>query len=148
MNHIWTVFCRDVLEDKTSDVPSLIGVTERIGFQGNLPEERPFDLPFPMPFHIVSYWWRQTLDEPQSYMVRVRFIAPDETELQSNKYSVEFEDANTFRSIGRIGSLPYYGNGVYKFEVSYKKNNRWTRVASIPLEITHEEPKPQESEPA
>ena len=140
MKHIWSVFCRDVLEDKTTDVPSLISVTERIGFRGEIPDERPFDLPFPFPVHIVSNWWRVAPDDSTSFEVRVRFLSPDQTEMRSLSYEVEFGSNNKFRSIGRITDLPYSENGVYEFEISYQKDDDWIAVASIPLEIVHEGP--------
>ena len=147
MKHIWSVFCRDVLEEKTTDVPSLINVTERIGFRGEFPEKRPFDLPFPFPVHLVSNWWREASDDSASYLVRVRFLAPDRTELISLDYDVEFDSNKNFRSIARIGGLPFTENGVYEFEISYKRDEEWFRVAAIPLEIIHEQPEPeQESE--
>ena len=148
MNHIWTVFCRDVLEDKNSDVPSLISVTERIAFGGEIPDDRPFDLPFPFPFHIVSSWWRTPSEDTPNHTVRVRFLAPDETELHSIEYEIEFGDGNRFRSFGRIASLPYSENGIYRFEILYKIENEWFSATSIPLEIVHVHSEPEEeSEP-
>lgn len=139
MKHIWTVFCRDVLEEKSTDVPSLINVTERIGFRGDLPDERPCTLPFPFPVHIVSNWWREESDVSNDFVVRVRFLAPDRTELRSLPYDIEFGPGTKFRSIGRIVDLPFTENGVYEFEISYQDGGEWIQVAGIPLEIVHEQ---------
>ena len=143
MKHIWSVFCRDVLEDKTTDVPSLISVTERIGFRGDIPDGLPFYLPFPFPVHIVSNWWRLPSDSVSTCMVRVRFLSPSQTELRSLTYEVDFGSTNKFRSIGRITDLPFSGNGVYEFQIAYQKGDEWIEVASIPLELVHEGPEQQ-----
>ncbi len=56
MIHIWTVFCRNVLEEKNSGNLSLVDLVDRTTFRADLPEERPFTVPFPIPFYIVSSW--------------------------------------------------------------------------------------------
>ena len=59
MRHIWTVFCRNVLEDKNTSNMGLVDIVERITFSAELLDERPFTLPFPLPFFIVSKWWKR-----------------------------------------------------------------------------------------
>lgn len=149
MRHIWSVLCRNLLEDKTSGNASLIEVTERIGFRGDLPDERPLTLPFPFPMHIVSNWWRDDEDDTGKHPCRVRFMSPDQEELTTNEYVVNLEDFGRLRVFGQIGELPFTRNGEYAFEVSYLKNENWKIVARIPLEIVHEkaESEQQESEP-
>ena len=146
MKHIWSILCRNLLEDKTSGNASLIEVTERIGFRGELPDERPVVLPFPFPMHIVSNWWRDSDEDNEKYPCQVRFFSPDREELRANEYEVNLEDFPRMRVFGQIGDLPFTVNGIYEFEVAYKKNENWEVVARIPLEIVHEQPEPEEQE--
>ena len=148
MKHIWSIFCRTMIEDKTTNNPSLIEVTERIGFKAELPDERPVALPFPYPLFVVSNWWRDSEDDKSKYPSRVRFISPDQVELRKIEYEVNLEESGRMRTFGQIAELPFTVNGIYEFEVAYKNNEDWEVVASIPLEIFHEQPDDQpESEP-
>lgn len=138
-----------MLEDKTTNNPSLIEVTERIGFKAELPDERPISLPFSYPLFVVSNWWRDNDDDKCRYPSRVRFVSPDHVELRIIEYEVNLEDFARMRTFGPIADLPFTVSGIYEFEVAYKNNEDWEVVARIPLEIVHEdsEPEKEESEP-
>ncbi len=138
MKHIWSVFCRSLLEDKTSNNPSLIEVTERISFKADLSDGHPVDLPFPSPLFVVSNWRRNKNGDCLKYPSRLRFLSPQGLELLNVEHEVDLENSEKMRVNGKIGSLPYTENGVYEFEISYKDGNDWKTVASIPLEIVHE----------
>lgn len=140
MRHIWSVFCRTLLEDKTSNNPSLIDVTERISFKADLFEDRPFILPLSSSLFLISNWRRNEDGDCLKYPARTRFLSPDGTELLNFEYTVDLENSEKMRANGQIGSLSYTENGVYEFEISFKDGNDWKPVASIPLEIVHEGP--------
>lgn len=150
MKHIWTVFCRNVLEDKNSGNLSLIDIVERMTFSAELPEERPYTVPVPIPFYIVSSWLKPDESDKKSYYTRIRILSPDGTELVNEEVKLEFENSPKLRVSGQVGSLPYTINGLYEFEIALKSDSDWVVVAQIPLEIVHEQPEPeqQESEPA
>ena len=149
MKHIWTIFCRNVLEDKNSGNLSLVDIVERMTFSAELPEERPYIVPIPIPFYIVSSWLKPDDSDNKSYYTRIRFMSPDEAELVNREQSLEFENSAKLRVSGQVGSLPYTRNGAYEFEVSFRSDGDWQVVAHIPLEIVHEQPQPEEeSEPA
>ena len=145
MKHIWSMVCRNLLEDKITNNPSLIDVTEHIGFRGELPDERPVNLPFPFPFLVVSNWWRDDEDDRAKYVCRVRFISPDHSELKKIEFEVNLEEVTNMRTFGQISDLPFTESGIYEFEVAYKATNRWKVVAKIPIAITHEQPESDES---
>ena len=149
MRHIWTVFCRNVLEDKNTSNIGLVDIVERITFRAELPDERPFTLSFPLPFYIVTNWWKLEQNETSDYYSRIRFVSPEGIELVNEEQTLEFENTAKLRISGHVGSLPYTVNGIYEFEVAYKKNEDWKIVARTPLEIVHEQPEAEEqkSEP-
>ena len=146
MKHVWSIVCRNLLEDKITNNPSLIDVTEHIGFTGDLPDERPVTLPFPVPFLVVSNWWRDDDDDRAKYPCRLRIISPDSTQLKTIEFEVNLEEVASMRTFGHVSEFPYTVNGVYQFEIAYKPTNRWKVVARIPLAITHEEPESEQQE--
>ena len=135
------------LEDKNTNNPSLIEVTERITFSGKLAGQRRVDLPFPAPYSLVSLWQREDKDDSIKELSRVRFISPEEESLLSIEYEIDLDVYEKIRINGRFGSLPFTVNGTYEFEVSYEKSGEWIHAASIPLEIIREEPDRESSEP-
>lgn len=148
MRHIWTVVCRNVLEDKNTGNMGLVDLVERLTISAELSDERPFSVSFAAPLHIVSNWWKIDEDDESNDVIRIRFISPEKTELVNSEQRLEFENAAKLRTSGQVGSLPYTVNGIYEFEVAYKKYEDWEIVAQIPLEIVHEQPEPEdESEP-
>ena len=148
MRHVWTVLCRTLLEDQNSNNPSLIEATERIAFKAEVGDERPLDLPFPTPLVLVTNWWSDGKEDRRKYLAKVRFISPEEDELLSFEHEVDLERGEKMRVNGQIGSLPYTVNGIYEFEISYLKDEEWTPVTSIPLEIIRQEPDSEGSESA
>ena len=150
MKHVWSVFCRHMVEDKRTGNPSLIDITERIGFRGDLPGERPINLPFPFPFFIVSKWSRNADSDLGNYKARVRWLSPDGDELRTIEHELGFgERGANLHHMVEVQELQYLKNGTYQLEVAYLDNEDWIKVASIPLDIVHEEPETEqhESEP-
>ena len=148
MRHIWTVICRNVLEDKNTGNMGLVDIVERLTLSAEMPDERPFTVSFAAPLHIVSNWWNIDENDESNNVIRIRLVSPEKTELVNEEQRLEFEDAAKLRTSGQLGSLPYTVNGIYEFEVAYKKKEEWEIVARIPLEIIREQPDPvqQESE--
>jgi len=146
VKHIWSIFCRNLLEDRSSNNPSLIDVTEHIGFRGELPDTRPIVLPFPFPLFIVSNWWRDSEEDKDTHPCRVRFVSPDGEELRKMEFNVNLEKVTSMRTYGQISELPYTVNGIYEFEVAYRENEEWEVVARIPLEIVNEQPETEQLE--
>lgn len=146
MKHIWTVICRNVLEDKNTGNLSLVDILDRITFGADLPEERPYTMPMPRPFYVVSSWLKPEETSTADFCTRIRFLSPDGIELVNHEQKLEVEMSPKLRVSGQVGSLPYTINGFYEFEVAFKSIDNWTVVARIPLEIVHEEPEPEQQE--
>lgn len=144
MKHVWTVFCGNVLENKRSGTPSLVDVTERIGFSADLQDGEDISLPLPFPFFLVSCWWKDDQEDSQSYQARIRFLSPDGKELRNLEFSIKFEKSVKFHTLGEVRDLPFTRNGSYVFEVEYLEDGRWMSATSIPLEIVHENPETKE----
>lgn len=145
MKHVWSVFCRHMVEDKRTGNPSLIDVTDRIEFRGSLPEERPINLPIPFPFYIVSKWWRDPHLDLEDYAARVRWLSPDGDELRRFDYQLAFGELERLHTIGELRELHYSKNGTYHLEIEYLDDDDWITVAVIPLDVIHEVPESEEN---
>lgn len=140
MRHIWSVLCRRYEIDSENNMPSLIGIPDRLAFRGDLPQERPLNLPLPETFKFVSTWASECKDETHLlHEALVRILAPNGEALGDFTIPISF-DGGRARTTGEINSLPYSQNGTYEFEISLKQGSDWIPVASIPLEIVHEGP--------
>ena len=146
MKHIWTVICRNVLEDKNTGNLSLVDILERITFSADLPEERPYTMPIQRPLYIVSNWLNQEEASTADFYTRIRFVSPDGAELVNEKVKLRFENSPKLRVSGQVGSLPYTTNGLYEFEIALESNGYWDVVAQIPIEIILEQPEPEQRE--
>ena len=150
MRHVWSVICRSLLEDKSSGNTSLIDITERIGFKGDPPDERPITLPFPLPLHVVSSWRRETEVCKRKYPCRLQIVSPSGEVLRTMDFEVNLEDFAGMHTYGRIDELPFTDSGIYEFELAFHDGEDWVAVAQVPLEVVHEEPgdDPEKGEPA
>lgn len=150
MKHVWTIVCLNKIDDKTTNNVSLIEVVDRLELEGSLPDVRPLNLPFPLPLHVVSNWWRDNDEDRLQYRARMKLISPQGETLSTFETTVNLEDNPRFRVALEMETFPFTGSGVYTLDISYLGGIGWTSVASIPLEIIHKQPEPekQESEPA
>ena len=149
MKHIWTIMCLNTIADKKTNNVSLIEVVDRLVLEGSLPDVRPLNLPFPLPLHVVSNWWRDDDEDRFQYQARMSLISPQGETLKSFETTVNLEDYPRFRATLEMETFPFTGSGIYMLEISYLDENRWTPAASVPLEIVHEQPEPEQqaSEP-
>ena len=75
---------------------------------------------------------------------RARILSPTGEQLKEIEFSIDLRTNMGNRTTGKINSLMYSGDGIYEFQVCVQENDSWTPVASIPLEIVHEQPEPEE----
>ena len=151
MRHIWTVLCQNCIVDSTSNNPSLIEIPDRVGFKGDLPDERPLELSLPTPFYLVSKWWKDNSADAVIHNALGRIFSPKGKQLTQFDIPFEFGKSAGHRTIGTVEKLLYSEDGVYEFQICTRESEaeNWIPVASIPLEIVHEQPESeqQESEP-
>ena len=135
MDHVWTVLCRQVITDVSSNNVSLINVVERIVFQavgdGNA---------IPYPVELVTMWTRSQPDEPEVSEAQVSLLSPSDASLiDSINYDVDLSEHLRLRVNGQFQAIPFTESGIYKFLVERREaDGMWQLVASIPLEIIRE----------
>lgn len=140
MRHIWSVLCGKYIIDKDSNNLSLIDIQERISFKGELPDKRPLELPLPSAIYFVSNWSRGSESDRKKHEALIKVISPDGQHIGCFSTLIDLEQSQGQRSLGKIDRLIYTVNGVYEFQVCIKEDGEWKPVASIPLNIMHEEP--------
>ncbi len=144
MRHIWSVVCRYAIEDRHSNNFSLIETFSQVSFKGEIPPERPVNLP--ISYHIVSSWRRRSDQDDCDYPVRMRVIAPGDIQLDSDDLTARLSEHDNCKTFFRSDVFPYIENGIYEFEIAYKAESNWNIVARIPLQIVHEPPEPEQKE--
>ena len=151
MKHVWSVLCRNYIVDEKTKNFSLIDLPNRLGFKGELPEKRPFDVPIPSEFYFLTRWISEEGDKENIHAVMVRVIDPTGGEIGNFEFEFTLKPPMGHVSIGTMSSVLYSEDGLYFFKVSLQDNNESIVVASIPLEIVHEQQESEEqdkSEPA
>lgn len=140
MRHIWSVACRYAIEDRDSNNFSLIETLSQVSFKGDIPSERPINLP--ITYHIVSQWRRRYDRDRCDYPVRMRVIAPGDVELDSDELTAKLSEHDTCTTIFSSSSFQYMDNGIYEFEISYRRGENWIAATRVPLKVTHEQSQP------
>ena len=126
MKHIWTIMCLNTIADKNTNNVSLIEVVDRLVLEGSLPDVRPLNLPFPLPLHVVSNWWRDDDEDRRQYQARMSLVSPQGKTLKTFETTVNLEDYPRFRATLEMETFPFTGSGIYQLAISYLDDNRWT----------------------
>lgn len=141
----WAVICRSSSIDKDRNVASLLEIIEEIAV-GTLPEDALKTGPIRLAgsggnaAELVSLWWREDLDIPETVDARFRLLDPTGKELNTQEFSIDLSaDYKRMRHRLYFPALLYNGPGVYLYTLqqrSHRKGGKWTTVAKVPLEMT------------
>lgn len=136
MRHAWSALGQQSFVDRETGLVSLIGVVEQINcvpVQGEGVAEPPVGIPCAV--HLVSQFWRSDPSLPESGSVRVRFHGADGQRRELVRCDVDLLSTKRANVILKINGLPYFGQGVYEFEIEESADGAWRRLASIPFEV-------------
>ena len=143
--HIWTVLCRQSIDDKEDGSVSLIGVLEGLRFDPPIPEEAYANHPIQFGLggfsaaSLISLWKRNDRDTPEEFISRMSIIDPKNKVLRAVEIPTKLIDAKGHRQLYKFYSLEYTGPGVYFFkiqqQVESKGKKRWVTEAMLPLEM-------------
>lgn len=137
IQHIWSVLCQNCLIDKTTNTISLIEVVEDLGLPGPpLPVGEQGLIPIQC--SLVSNWERIPSNQPTRGTVKFRTIRPTGECERDQEYSVDLSSTPRSRTIARISGISFREEGRHVFEIHVKEDGAtdWTKVASIPFNIT------------
>lgn len=148
MKHVWSVICRHHIVDEESKNVSLIDITDRLSFGGELPDKRPFELPLPSAYYFISTWMSEKGDVAANYDVKVKIIDPTGVEIGNFKIEFVMDPPDGSRTVGAMETMLYTVDGTYWLELHLTEEKNSPPVAHIPIEIMHRKPQSEErSEP-
>jgi hypothetical protein len=113
---------------------SIFNVIEQISITG---EPKPQGVA-PVRFEIVTLWARSDFDEPARGRVRITFTSPSEKKVKlGEERDIDLSKYERLRARQIIQGLPVRepGRHVIRVELQNEGENRWRKVASIPLKI-------------
>ncbi len=140
--HVWSVLCRKAIVDQDNQV-SLFEVVEGITLTGVIPPKRST---INIGIQFMTSWIRTDLDVPEDpSKCRARIIAPDgERSRETPEGLLKLDTAPRARWTLVVQSMPFFGAGLYEFEVERQHaDGTWHVDARVPMNI---ELKPNEAE--
>jgi hypothetical protein len=142
MKHIWTVLSTRIIEDKRTNMLSMIDVCDGLSLdESELPN---FDqkakgnvLIGGFTLNLATMWFRSAHEEPESGIMRSILVTPDGKRFNQPERKIDLEAATVSRSILLIDKLVFRGFGLYWFRVEQRKkgSTRWTFEAEAPLTV-------------
>ncbi len=144
MKHVWSVICRHHIVDEESKNVSLIDIIDRLSFEGELPENRPFEVPLPTVYYFVSTWMSEKGDVQDKYDVMVKIIDPTGANIGNFTTELEMKPPDGSRTIGAMDTILYTVDGTYWLKLHLSDEQVSSPIAHIPIEIVHRK---SESEP-
>jgi len=134
IDHVWTVVCSHSVTDRDSNNVSIFNVVEQIKVTG---EPKPQGV-VPIRFEIVTLWARSDFDKPARGRTRITFTSPSEKKVKlGEERDIDLSKYERLRTRRAIQGLPVSepGRHVIRVELQNKGENRWRKVASVPLKI-------------
>lgn len=139
IKHIWSVLCQKSSVDQQSNNVSLFDVFEalEVGIKPatNIKTSDNPEFNIPIQYQIVSLW---TINDAKNNEgeVRITLINPDGKEKILVSSDLRFlADKRRLRSINQIQGLPVNKSGDYHFIVELKQEEKFQKVADLPLEV-------------
>ncbi|MDO8498570.1 MAG: hypothetical protein Q7S44_02185 [bacterium] len=139
IKHIWSVLCQKSSVDQQSNNVSLFDVFEAlevgINPDTNIKASDNSEFIIPIQYQVVSLWTITDTGNNEGE-VRITLINPDGKEKILVNSDLKFPaDKRRMRSINQIQGLPVNKNGDYHFIVELKQEEKFQKVADLPLEV-------------
>lgn len=137
LRHIWSVLCLKSVIDKDTNNITLVEVLEQL----NLvvpplpPQERNI---LPVEYEIVSFFTRETDNQPSQGSVRITLQGPSGNALEEpNQFAIDLSVSERMRHRTRMAGVPLVGPGLYNFLVEYNNETdlTWRTATKLPLQI-------------
>ena len=134
IKHAWSVICEKTIIDKDTNNLTL-DVIEQITIGIPTIPDNATGIICPIPFEVVTLWYRDNLDQPESSRARVNIVAPNGQASGHSQIEVNLTTHQRLRTRSRIGGLPIPSgqSGRFQFVVQLFENGNWQEVACLPL---------------
>ncbi|MBL6960578.1 MAG: hypothetical protein ISR59_05675 [Anaerolineales bacterium] len=134
IKHIWSVVCQGSIEDKSTNLLSIINILEELTIEGDPSSDKIL----PLPIQVVTLWTRTNSDIPAQAESRYTFVSPSKTILKEQPLKINLSKYQRLRARVNFSMLNFTeGSGIYTFCVEYRGNQteEWTEKASIPIDV-------------
>jgi hypothetical protein len=140
MEHVWTVFCRRVLIDDSTNQMTLIDAVESVSIALH-EQPKPGEAFFQIEAALASLWIRSDIATPENGEFRVTLHGPSGRikSVEPLILPIDLTVHRRQRSKVTIPALPFGEPGRYVFEVELNEAGEWRRVAGVPYELTLKE---------
>ncbi|MFA5933428.1 MAG: hypothetical protein WCV81_04095 [Microgenomates group bacterium] len=141
IKHIWSVLCQKSSVDQLSNNISLFDVFEALEVDiksaSNVKPTTDSSYNVPVQYQVVTLLSKDTADSKDTqYSIRITLVNPEEKEKILVDQNLTFlANKKRMRSINQIQGLPVNKSGDYHFIVELKHEEKFQKVADLPLEV-------------
>jgi len=146
--HIWSVPCKNILQDTHTNLVSLFEVLEKITIEKGQEQlsishrEGKRGFIFPLSMQLVSLWTRSDWSKPETGMGGVALINPSGETMIEQRFDIKLQEGDTSRRhLVIYDRFPLSAFGLHWFVVSQwrpsksGKTGKWYREARAPIEV-------------
>ncbi len=140
IKHIWSVLCQKSSVDQQSNNVSLFDVFEALevdispASNVKVPDDNP-EFNIPVQYQVVTLWTRTDTKNAEG-QIQITLVNPYGKEKILVNSELKFpSDKRRMRSINQIQGLPVNKSGDYHFIVELKQEEKFQKVADLPLEV-------------
>jgi hypothetical protein len=139
IEHVYTIICTKTATDSETNQLTLIDVIEEIGVQVTEEPPPPEQLIIvPLEAVIVSYWVKTSEDGVNRGRVKLSIRAASGKEFHGEgEFVVDLSQAAGTRASGKIGGVPFSGEGLYLLRVMLQRDGEadWSEVGKYPFRV-------------
>lgn len=140
VDHVWTVLCLDFVTDNESNNMTLINTLEQVSIVAAPETKAQTPDRIDVRMALATLWTRADPTKGASTESRVTLKSPSGNTLWSKEYPVNLKTYSRKRQRIWFPNIGFAGFGRYRFIVHKKTpSGRWTKVASVPLEVLQSE---------
>lgn len=139
--HIWSVLCQNSSVDQQTNNVSLFQVFEALEVDvtpaSNAEVSASAEFNIPVQYQIVTLLSKEKADsENTKYGIRIALVNPQgEKKILVDRELPFLANKRRMRSVNQIQGLPVNKSGDYHFIVEIKQDEKFQKVADLPLEV-------------
>ena len=150
MRHRFSVLCKTTIVEEQSRSLSIIGIVDRLVLDSSMVNEKAVEqsvkkhqvIMIPISVALVVCAERTKLEQPEQEKILLRSVisTPGGHSSQSQEIEIDLRQNSTVRNIFELDEFPFTVNGVYLFNVYYKKGSQeWELEDSLPVIVSSED---------
>lgn len=136
VQHVFSAICRRVLQDKPTDLVSLIDCIQQVAVPVGVRPEGAGGVLVPIDITIFSMWTRADRERPEEGTARVQIELPSGDLLFGREFPVELSAATFVRITLPMVMHPFTTPGRYQHIIEVRQDDgTWHEVARLPIDF-------------